>query len=78
MGGMGTIGRRYQRIQVEVEKTGRERGKYIHPKEYGVSQSLGIDYEEHQKMKAELERMQAEHEKMNLERQKMQPQPWGK
>jgi hypothetical protein len=80
------------RIQVEVEKTGRERGKYIHPKEYGVSETLGIEYEAYQKMKAdqekmqaeherrkaELERMQAEHEKMNLERQKMRPQPLGK
>jgi hypothetical protein len=73
------------RMQVEVEKTGRERGKYIHPKEYGVSETLGIEYEAYQKMeaerakmKAEHERMQAEHEKMNLERQKMQPQPWGK
>jgi hypothetical protein len=73
------------RMQVEVEKTGRERGKYIHPKEYGVSETLGIEYEAYQKMeaerakmKAEQERMQAEHEKMNLERQKMQPQPWGK
>jgi hypothetical protein len=69
---------------VEVEKTGRERGKYIHPKEYGVSETLGIEYEAYQKMKAdqekmqaeherrkaEIERMQAEHEKMNLERQK--------
>jgi hypothetical protein len=65
------------RIQVEVEKTGTERGKYIHPKEYGVSETLGIEYEANQKMeaerakmKAEHERMQAEHEKMNLERQK--------
>jgi hypothetical protein len=63
--------------QVEVEKTGKERGKYIHPKEYGVSETLGIEYEAHQKMgaelakmKAEQERMQAEQEKMNLERQK--------
>jgi hypothetical protein len=66
------------RMQVEVEKTGRERGKYIHPKEYGVSETLGIDYEENEKIKAELERMQAEHEKMNLERQRMRPQPLGK
>jgi len=77
MGGMGTIGRRYHRIQVEMEKTGRERGKYIHPKEYGVSETLGIEYEAYQKMEAKLaqmkaedERIQAEQEKMNLERQK--------
>ena len=55
------------RIQVEVEKTGNERGKYIHPKEYGVSETLGIDYEEHQKMEAEQERMKAEQERMQKE-----------
>jgi hypothetical protein len=73
------------RIQVEVEKTGRERGKYIHPKEYGVSETLGIEYEAYQKMEAKLaqmkaedERIQAEQEKMNIERQKMRPQLLGK
>jgi hypothetical protein len=71
--------------QVEVEKTGKERGKYIHPKEYGVSETLGIEYEAYQKMEAKLaqmkaedERIQAEQEKMNLERQKMRPQLLGK
>jgi len=59
------------RIQVEVEKTGKERGKYIHPKEYGVSETLGIDYEENQKMKAEQEKMQAEQERMKAEQEKM-------
>jgi hypothetical protein len=66
------------RIQVEVEKTGKERGKYIHPKEYGVSETLGIDYEAHQKivaeearMKAEQEKMQAEHERMKAEQDRM-------
>jgi hypothetical protein len=66
------------RIQVEVEKTGKEKGKYIHPKEYGVSETLGIDYEEHQKieaeqarMKAEQEKMQAEHERMKAEQDRM-------
>jgi len=53
--------------QVEVEKTGKERGKYIHPKEYGVSETLGIDYEEHQKMEAEQARMKAEQERMQKE-----------
>jgi len=55
------------RIQVEVEKTGKERGKYIHPKEYGVSETLGIDYEEHQKIVAEQARMKAERERMKVE-----------
>jgi hypothetical protein len=48
------------RIQVEVEKTGAERGKYIHPKEHGVSETLGIDYVKHHEME---EQMKAEQEK---------------
>ena len=60
------------RIQVEVEKTGKERGKYIHPKEYGVSETLGIDYEEHQKIVAEEARMKAEQAKMKAEHERMQ------
>jgi hypothetical protein len=52
--------------QAEVEKIGAERGKYIHPKEYGVSETLGIDYEEIHKMqehiKAEQENIQAKPE----------------
>lgn len=52
------------RIQVEVEKTGVERGKYIHPKELGVAETLGIDYEEHHRME---EQMKAEQEKMKDE-----------
>jgi len=59
------------RIQVEVEKTGKERGRYIHPKEYGVSETLGIDYEEHQRMEAEQARMKAEQEKMQAEQERM-------
>ena len=50
-----------------VEKTGAERGKYIHPKEHGVSETLGIDYEKthemEEKMKAESLKMQGEPEK---------------
>jgi hypothetical protein len=53
--------------QVEVEKTGKEQGKYIHPKEYGVSEVLGINYEEHQKMEAEQARMKAEQERIQKE-----------
>ncbi|MBC8042842.1 MAG: hypothetical protein IAF08_05300 [Rhizobacter sp.] len=37
------------RIQVEVDKTGDERGKYLHAKEHGVSETLGINYEEKQR-----------------------------
>jgi len=32
------------RIQVEVEKKGDERGKYLHPKEYGMPESMRINY----------------------------------
>jgi len=60
------------RIQVEVEKTGAERGKYLYPKEYGVSETLGIDYEEHQKMEAEQAKMKAEQERMKAEQERMQ------
>jgi hypothetical protein len=44
------------RIQVEEEKTGDERGKYLQPKEYGQPESMGIGYEERQKMSAEGDR----------------------
>jgi len=58
------------RIQVEVEKTGKERGKYLHPKEYGVSETLGINYEESQKIQAELKRLQSEGQKIKEEFEK--------
>jgi len=59
------------RIQVEVEKTGKERGKYLHPKEYGVSESLGIDYEE-------IHKMEEEQAKAKTESLKMQAKPEAK
>jgi hypothetical protein len=34
------------RIQVEVDKTADEKGKYLHPTEYGQPESQGIGYEE--------------------------------
>ena len=40
------------RIPEEEEKTGEERGKYLHPTEHGVSETMGIGYEA--KMKKEL------------------------
>jgi hypothetical protein len=64
------------RIQVEVEKTGAERGKYLHPKENGVSETLGIDYEKThemgEKMKAMEQQQQLEQEKMKAESLKTQ------
>ena len=41
------------RIEVEEEKTGNERGKYLQPKEYGQPESMGIGYEERLKMAGE-------------------------
>jgi len=52
------------RIQVEVEKTGAERGKYLHPKENGVSETLGIDYAEVQKMEEENKKMEKQNKKI--------------
>lgn len=41
------------RVQVEEEKPPEERGKYLHPKEWGVPESMGIGYEEREKMMGE-------------------------
>jgi len=38
------------RIPVEEDKTGKERGKYLHPIENGMPESYGINYEENQKI----------------------------
>jgi hypothetical protein len=48
------------RIQVEVQKTGMERGKYLHPREYGVSETLGIDYEKIQDLQTKINTMDTE------------------
>ena len=32
-------------LEVEQEKKGNDRGKYLHPKEAGMPESLGISYE---------------------------------
>jgi hypothetical protein len=42
------------RAGVEEDKPAEERGKYLHPTEWGQPQSAGIDYEEQQKMQEEL------------------------
>jgi hypothetical protein len=41
------------RIEVEEEKTGKEKGKYLHPKVWGMPENMGIGYEEWQKMAGE-------------------------
>ena len=55
------------RIQVEVDKEGDERGRYIHPKEHGVSETLGMDYEEIKTMEEECRRIEEEQGKMNVD-----------
>ena len=60
------------RIQVELEKTGKEKGKYIHPKEHGVSEIMGIEYEITKKMEEEHKKMEEEHQRMELEHKRME------
>jgi len=67
------------RIQVEEDKPEAERGKYLHPKELGMSEALGIDYEmtqklaeerklqEEQRAKTETELKQQEEQRVNME-----------
>ena len=38
------------RIPVEENKTGAEKGKYLHPSEWGKPDSLGVDYEQRQQI----------------------------
>jgi len=63
------------RIAVEVDKSGKERGKYLHPDEYGLPVTMGVDYEEIQKMEQEIETMNELHrsgqEKLRIENEKM-------
>jgi len=69
------------RIQVEVEKEGKERGKYLTPKEHGMPETLGIDYEETKRMEEEQKMVEQEHQRkieedkrMEDERQRMMEQ----
>lgn len=38
------------RIQVEIEKNNKEKGKYLHPKEHSLPESMSIDYDKIKKM----------------------------
>jgi len=42
------------RIEIEVDKPMGERGKYLYAREYGVPESMGVEYEEMQKMENEI------------------------
>lgn len=63
------------RIAVEANKTGAERGKYLYAREYGVSETMGIEYEELQQMEQELKMMSERHrsdqEKLKIENEQM-------
>jgi len=58
------------RIPVEEYKEGKERGKYIHPLENGMPESLGINYEENQSILLEQKRMKEQNEKIKAEAEK--------
>jgi hypothetical protein len=47
---------------VEVEKSAMERGKYLHPQEYGLPRAKGLNYRETERME---ETMKAERERIN-------------
>ncbi len=49
------------RIHVEVEKEPDKKGMYLHPKEHGISESLGYSYKVEQEMKAEQKENKIEH-----------------
>jgi hypothetical protein len=38
------------RIEVEIDKAGRERGLYLHPAEHGQPASKGVDFEAHERI----------------------------
>lgn len=56
------------RIPVEEAKSGGERGKYLQPEAHGVPASLGMHYEQEQKMAAERKQMEEQQAKMEAER----------
>jgi hypothetical protein len=46
------------RIEVELEKAGAQRGQYLHPVEHGQPRSKGVDYPMQQRLEAEREQAQ--------------------
>ncbi len=58
------------RILVEEEKSPEEQGKYLHPKEHGVPEILGLEYEKSINMnqeKQKMEKMEKRNELSKLE-----------
>jgi hypothetical protein len=58
-----------RRIPIEVEKPVNERGKYLHPREYGLSEMMGMNYEKTHAMDVRIETMK-EHERIDQEMRK--------
>ncbi len=47
------------RIQVEVDKPAKERGKYLHPEAFGLGEEYGIHYELHKRIQEQLQEKSA-------------------
>jgi hypothetical protein len=62
------------RIPLEEKKTGKEFGKYLHPIEHGVSETLGIQYEMTQKLEADRQQQEEQRTKMAAERKLQEEQ----
>jgi len=60
------------RIQVEVEKTVKERGKYIYPKEFGQQENMGINYEMTNKLRTSMKEHALQKTGTNLEKNEKQ------
>lgn len=50
----------HHRIPVEENKTGEDAGKYLYPTEHGKPESIGVDFQELERLKAEVKREREE------------------
>ena len=58
-------------IQVEEMKKPEHQGKYLHPQAFGLSATMGIDYDDdYEKTKLRWQEQEAEHERMRMQEQK--------
>ena len=60
------------RIPVEQDKPATERGKYLHPKEQGMPETLAMNYEETQKLEAMHKKQDEERKQQEVQRAKME------
>jgi hypothetical protein len=56
--------------KVEVEKQGDERGKYLAPREHGMSVTAGFEYDDIQRLEQEDQRVAKEKQEIAAERQR--------